>query len=125
MTDSNKRINYLKATVREADNDTRIKKWLLKHYRSIVQSQECCRRAFHRKEVSVNGQLAEETRVLKGGDIVEVRYDQALVDREKLKAIPVDIRYQDEHMAIVWKAPGLVCYLFIIFFYFCIFFYPK
>ncbi|KAG2218765.1 hypothetical protein INT45_012985 [Circinella minor] len=112
MTDSNKRINYLKATVREADNDTRIKKWLLKHYRSIVQSQECCRRAFHRKEVSVNGQLAEETRILKGGDIVEVRYDQALVDREKLKTIPVDIRYQDEHIAIVWKAPGLSCSIF-------------
>ncbi|KAI9244186.1 S-adenosyl-L-methionine-dependent methyltransferase [Phascolomyces articulosus] len=107
MTDSMERINYLKATVKDVDTNTRIKKWLLKHYRHIVQSQECCRRAFHRKEVSVNGQLAEETRILQAGDIVEVRYDQAIVEREKLKSIPVDIRYQDEHIAIVWKAPGL------------------
>ncbi|KAI9469350.1 S-adenosyl-L-methionine-dependent methyltransferase [Zychaea mexicana] len=107
MSDSIERINYLKATVRDADADTRIKKWLLKHYRHIVQSQDCCRRAFHRKEVSVNGQLAEETRILRAGDVVEVRYDRAIVEREKMKAIPVDIRYQDEHMAIVWKAPGL------------------
>ncbi|KAI8148544.1 S-adenosyl-L-methionine-dependent methyltransferase [Fennellomyces sp. T-0311] len=106
MTDSIERINYLKATVRDADGDTRIKKWLLKHYRHIVQSQECCRSAFKRKEVSVNGQLAEETRILRAGDVVEVRYDRGIVEREKLKAIPVDIRYEDEHMAIVWKAPG-------------------
>ena len=110
MTDSIERINYLKATVRDADADTRIKKWLLKHYRHIVQSQECCRSAFKRNEVSVNGQLAEETRILRAGDVVEVRYDRGIVERQKLKAIAVDIRYEDEHMAVVWKAPGQVTF---------------
>ncbi|KAJ8656243.1 hypothetical protein O0I10_008037 [Lichtheimia ornata] len=102
----NEKINYIKATVPEADDNTRALKWLTQHYRHIVQSKECCKRSFRRQEITVNGEHVEETRILHKGDVVEVRYDRARVEQEKLRQVPVDIRYQDEHIAIVWKAPG-------------------
>lgn len=103
------RINHLKVTVREADDGTRIIKWILRHYRHIVQSKENCKRAFKRGEITVNGQVVPETKLLHTNDIVEVKFDKGLVEREKLKAVNINIRYQDEHIAIVWKAAGQVC----------------
>lgn len=107
MADS-ERINYLKVTVPEEAANTRVIKWLVQHYRHIVESKECCKRAFQHKEISVNGEPTEETRILRAGDVVEVRYNKRRVEQERLERTPVDIRYQDEHLAVVWKAPGQV-----------------
>ncbi|KAI7883009.1 S-adenosyl-L-methionine-dependent methyltransferase [Lichtheimia hyalospora FSU 10163] len=102
----NDKINYIKVTISDEDDNTRALKWLTQHYRHIVQSKECCKRSFRRQEITVNGEPIEETRILHAGDVIEVRYDRARVEQEKLRSVPVDIRYQDEHIAIVWKAPG-------------------
>ncbi|KAG0171873.1 hypothetical protein DFQ29_008644 [Apophysomyces sp. BC1021] len=99
-------INYLSTVVPVSDSNTRIKKWLLVHYRHVVKSKECVRRSFQRKEISVNGKVAEETRILVAGDVVEVRYDKSLEEQQRLKRIDIDIRFQDEHLAIVWKPAG-------------------
>lgn len=104
----NDKINYIKVTVSESDDNTRALKWLTHRYRHIVQSKECCKRSFRRQEITVNGEHVEETRILHTGDVVEVRYDRARVEQEKLRSVPVDIRYQDEDIAIVWKASGQV-----------------
>ncbi|KAF7729327.1 hypothetical protein EC973_004583 [Apophysomyces ossiformis] len=99
-------INYVSAVVPPSDNNVRIKKWLLTHYRHAVKSKECVRRSFQRKEISVNGKVAEETRILTAGDVVEVRYDRSMEELERFKQVEMDVRYQDEHLAIVWKPAG-------------------
>ncbi|CEP19183.1 hypothetical protein [Parasitella parasitica] len=104
--ESNSSINYLKVTVPESAQDTRIRKYLLKHYRSVVRSKESVHRAFERHEITVNGCPVEETRRLQKGDIVEVKYDKSIEEANKMKIIPIRVCYEDEHFAVVWKPSG-------------------
>lgn len=101
-------INHLLVTITSKDDGCRIKKYLTQHHRAVVQSKACCRQAFVRGEVSVNGEKAEETRILRTGDVVEVNYNKGHVTRERLSSMPVDVRYQDQDIAIVYKTSGQV-----------------
>lgn len=103
-----KKINYLKVTIPESANDQRIRKYLVQHYRSVIRSKENLHRAFARHEITVNGRVVEETRLLKTGDIVEVKYDKSIEEESKIKLIPIKICYEDDHLAIVWKPSGQV-----------------
>jgi 23S rRNA-/tRNA-specific pseudouridylate synthase len=103
-----KKINHLKVTIPESAHDQRIRKYLLQHYRSIVRSKENLHRAFARHEITVNGYAVEETRLLKTGDIVEVKYDKSKEEESKLKLIPIRICFEDNYLAIVWKPSGQV-----------------
>ncbi|KAL7321690.1 hypothetical protein PS15m_001434 [Mucor circinelloides] len=99
-------INYLKVTIPLSAHDTRVRKYLLKHYRTVVRSKENLHRAFARHEITVNGRPVEETRMLKQGDVVEVKYDKSIEEANTLKAVPIRICYEDDHLAVVWKPSG-------------------
>lgn len=101
-------INYLKVTIPVSAHDTRVRKYLLKHYRTVVRSKENLHRAFARHEITVNGRPVEETRMLKQGDVVEVKYDKSIEEANTLKAVPIRICYEDDHLAVVWKPSGQV-----------------
>ncbi|KAI7906805.1 S-adenosyl-L-methionine-dependent methyltransferase [Cokeromyces recurvatus] len=100
------KINYLKITVPETAEGERIGKYVLRNYREAVRSKVMLHRAFKRKEISVNGVPAEETRLLKTNDIIEVRYDTSVEEETKMKAIPIRICYEDDYLAVVWKPSG-------------------
>ncbi|RCH98547.1 hypothetical protein CU098_007226 [Rhizopus stolonifer] len=99
-------IIHLKITISEEFNNQRIRKFLLQHYRDIIQSKENLHRSFGRKEILVNGTPVEETRFLKTGDFVEVKYNKSIEESEKMNAIPVRVCYEDKHLAVVWKPSG-------------------
>ncbi|CAO3674600.1 unnamed protein product [Rhizopus microsporus] len=76
--------HHIKITVPESAQDLRVRK----------------------KEISINGCPTEETRRLNAGDIIEINYNKSIEEAERLETIPIDILYQDEHLAVVWKPPG-------------------
>lgn len=112
-------IIHKKSIVSSTEDGTRLLKWILKHYRDIVLSKGNARQSFKRGEITVNGEIPEEARMLRTDDIVEMKYNKTIEALEKIKKIPVDTFYIDQHMAIVWKPPGQVKfnYIYMLFFY--------
>lgn len=103
-------IIHVKTTVTAAAAGQRIRKWIMTHYRQVVTSRENAHQAFKRGEVTVNGQVSEETRILQENDQVEIHYNKTKEQLMKLKDVVLDIGYQDDQLAIIWKEPGMVSY---------------
>ncbi|KAI8341856.1 S-adenosyl-L-methionine-dependent methyltransferase [Chlamydoabsidia padenii] len=99
-------IIHVKTTVTAGGAGQRIRKWLMTHYRQVVTSRENAHQSFKRGEITVNGQVSEETRILQENDEVEIHYNKTQEQLLKLKDVKLDIGYQDEQLAIVWKEPG-------------------
>ncbi|KAF9922363.1 hypothetical protein FBU30_007561 [Linnemannia zychae] len=101
-----KGMKELQLQVQEEDNGNRVSKFVLAHWKAIVKSREHSRKCFKRGEVTVNGVVAEVTKILAIGDWVKIRFDdraahESIYGREKL-----DVRYEDDHLAIVVKPSG-------------------
>lgn len=58
--------------------------------------------------VLVNGNLAKPNRKLQSGDIVSVEEPEPVVTTYEPEEIPLEIVYQDEWIAVIDKAPGMV-----------------
>ncbi|KAG0087213.1 hypothetical protein BGZ93_011083 [Podila epicladia] len=99
-------MKELKATVLEQDNGSRVWKFVMQHWKAIVQSREHMRKCFKRGEVSVNGSVAEVTKLLSTGDVVQIKFNtraahESIYGREKLTVL-----YEDEELAVVVKPSG-------------------
>lgn len=102
-------IEHLKFTVDDTSHDQRIGKFLSKNYKHIIKSRVKLHRAFKRNEITINGDPAEEARIMKKGDIVEIKYDNSIEETTSMQNIPIRVCYQDNEIAIVWKPSGQVC----------------
>ncbi|KAF9204830.1 hypothetical protein BGZ59_000833 [Podila verticillata] len=99
-------MKELEATVLEQDNGSRAWKFVMQHWKAIVQSREHMRKCFKRGEVSVNGSVAEVTKLLSTGDVVQIKFNtraahESIYGREKLTVL-----YEDEELAVVVKPSG-------------------
>ncbi|KAF9928479.1 hypothetical protein BGZ75_008700 [Mortierella antarctica] len=99
-------MTTLEALVSEPDNGIRAWKFVLTQWKAVVKSREHMRKCFKREEVSVNGSIAEVTRILQTGDVVRLQFDsraahESVYGREKL-----DVRYEDTDLAVVVKPSG-------------------
>ncbi|KAF9309062.1 hypothetical protein BG003_010266 [Podila horticola] len=99
-------MKELEATVLEQDNGSRVWKFVMQHWKAIVQSREHMRKCFKRSEVSVNGSVAEVTKLLSAGDVVRLKFNtraahESIYGREKLQVL-----YEDEELAVVVKPSG-------------------
>ncbi|KAG0016425.1 hypothetical protein BGZ81_011210 [Podila clonocystis] len=99
-------MKELQATVLEQDNGARVWKFVMQHWKAIVQSREHMRKCFKRGEVSVNGSVAEVTKLLSAGDVVRIKFNsraahESIYGREKLMVL-----YEDEELAVVVKPSG-------------------
>ncbi|CAO3562999.1 unnamed protein product [Mortierella alpina] len=99
-------MTALEALVAEPDNGIRVWKFVISHWKAVVKSREHMRKCFKREEVSVNGSIAEVTRILQTGDVVRLQFDsraahESVYGREKL-----DVRYEDSDLAVVVKPSG-------------------
>ncbi|KAG0024609.1 hypothetical protein BGZ82_010415 [Podila clonocystis] len=97
-------MKELQATVLEQDNGARVWKFVMQHWKAIVQSREHMRKCFKRGEVSVNGSVAEVTKLLSADDVVRIKFNsraahESIYGREKLTVL-----YEDE--AVVVKPSG-------------------
>ncbi|CAO3622717.1 unnamed protein product [Cunninghamella echinulata] len=76
-------IIHNKSTISSNGDGIQLLKWILTHYRHIVLSKGNARQSFKRGEITVNGIVTEETRILRSGDIVEIKYNKTLEALEK------------------------------------------
>ncbi|KAF9126136.1 hypothetical protein BGW39_006848 [Mortierella sp. 14UC] len=99
-------MKELQLQVQDEDDGNRAWKFVLAHWKTVVKSREHNRKCFKRGEVTVNGVVAEVTRLLVKGDWVKIRFDdhaahESVYGREKL-----DVRYEDDDLAVVVKPSG-------------------
>ncbi|KAG9072207.1 hypothetical protein KI688_006431 [Linnemannia hyalina] len=99
-------MKELQLQVQDEDDGNRAWKFVLAHWKTVVKSREHNRKCFKRGEVTVNGVVAEVTKLLVKGDWVKIRFDdraahESVYGREKL-----DVRYEDDDLAVVVKPSG-------------------
>lgn len=75
-------------------------------YDRIRLSRSAVRRAKSAAGLSVDGRPATVAQRLAGGEIVEVREPEA--GRVEGEALPLAVRFEDEHLLVVEKPPGMV-----------------
>ncbi|KAH7030330.1 hypothetical protein BKA57DRAFT_227105 [Linnemannia elongata] len=99
-------MKELQLQVQDEDDGNRAWKFVLAHWKTVVKSREHNRKCFKRGEVTVNGVVAEVTKLLVKGDWVKIRFDdraahESVYGREKL-----NVRYEDDDLAVVVKPSG-------------------
>ncbi|KAG0208070.1 hypothetical protein BGX28_000890 [Mortierella sp. GBA30] len=99
-------MRELHAEVSEQDNGIRVWKFVLHRWKDIVKSREHMRKCFKRGEVTVNGHIAEVTKILATKDVVQLKFDshaahESIYGKEKL-----DVRFEDDDLAVVIKPSG-------------------
>ena len=57
---------------------------------------------------TLNGRTSKPSAILKEGDVVEITIPSAVPVEVKAQDIPIDVLYEDEHIIVINKAPGLV-----------------
>ncbi|KAF9179290.1 hypothetical protein BGZ51_007014 [Haplosporangium sp. Z 767] len=105
-------MKELKAVVTEEDNGTRVWKYVLKQWKSTVKSREQMRRSFKRGEVLVNDEVAEVTKVLATNDTVQLNFDNKAAHASVFGQETLDVRFEDDHLAVVVKPSGKTMFTF-------------
>ncbi|KAF9960715.1 hypothetical protein BGZ70_008505 [Mortierella alpina] len=99
-------MTTLEALVAEPDNGNRVWKFVISHWKAVVKSREHMRKCFKREEVSVNGSIAEVTRILQTGDVVRLQFDSRAAHESVYGRENLDVRYEDSDLAVVVKPSG-------------------
>ncbi|KAF9150936.1 hypothetical protein BG015_007240 [Linnemannia schmuckeri] len=99
-------MKELQLQVQDEDNGNRAWKFVLAHWKTIVKSREHNRRCFKRGEVTVNGVVAEVTKLLFKGDWVKIRFDDRAAHESVYGKEKLDVRYEDDDLAVVVKPSG-------------------
>jgi len=102
MSDSFQEVEF----VAEASGE-RLDKVLVAHFDGFSRAQ--LQALIHEGQVMVNGRVAKASYRVEGGETIRVRLpvsDQAAAP--EAEAIPLEVLYEDEHLAVVNKPAGMV-----------------
>ncbi|KAG0204703.1 hypothetical protein BGX33_008316 [Mortierella sp. NVP41] len=99
-------MKELQLQVQEEDDGARAWKFVLAHWKTVVKSREHNRKCFKRGEVTVNGVVAEVTKLLVKGDWVKIRFDDRAAHESVYGKEKLDVRYEDDDLAVVVKPSG-------------------
>jgi 23S rRNA pseudouridine1911/1915/1917 synthase len=95
--------------VKERDNGQRLDAFLA--MQPEVNSRGHAVRLIESEAVSVNGLLStSKKRLLQTGDLVSYRIEVTAPPGLSAEYIPLDIRYEDDHLIVLSKQAGLVCH---------------
>ncbi|KAF9435975.1 hypothetical protein BGZ76_005117 [Entomortierella beljakovae] len=70
------------------------------------------RQSFKRGEVTVNGLVAEVTKILATDDIVRIRFNSMAAHESIYGKDKLDVRYEDKHLAVIVKPSGVTMVTF-------------
>ncbi|KAF9581790.1 hypothetical protein BGW38_001075 [Lunasporangiospora selenospora] len=99
-------MKELQAIASEEDKGARLWRFVMQHWKAIVQSREQTRKCFKRGEISVNGTVAEATKILEPNDVVRIKFDKRAAHESIYGKEKLEVRYEDEHLAVVVKPSG-------------------
>jgi len=87
------------------DDGIKVGPFIRNHFSYLIVSKTQCHLACKQGQVLVNGKAAKDFDILHTGDVVKVtrKIEETLKRKEGFK---VDIRYEDEEIAVVWKPSG-------------------
>ncbi|KAG9302389.1 hypothetical protein G9A89_011439 [Geosiphon pyriformis] len=97
---------YESFTIAPNESNQRLEKLILSNFRDLVVSRHLCRLCFKRKEISVNGQIAECSRIVQEGDFVEFKIN-SIEARRAQSQVPVSLKWEDDYLAVIEKDPGV------------------
>ena len=78
--------------------------------RDAYASRSAAAKACENGSVLVNGNAAAKKYVLKAGDFVYYEVEEALEHIVAGQDIPLDVRFEDDHLLVISKQAGLVCH---------------
>ena len=78
--------------------------------RDAYASRSAAAKACEGGSVLVNGSAAAKKYVLKAGDFVYYEVEEALEHIVAGQDIPLDVRFEDDHLLVISKQAGLVCH---------------
>lgn len=92
------------------DDGVKVGPFIRNHFSHLIVSKTQCHLACKQGQVLVNGKAAKDFDILHTGDVVKVtrKIEETLKRKEGFK---VDIRYEDEEIAVVWY---IYIYLYLI-----------
>jgi 23S rRNA pseudouridine1911/1915/1917 synthase len=100
-------VNRQEGRVSKDDKGMRLDKWLALHDPSA--SREVWKKRIADRLVQVNGQEATPSKLLEPGDLVQISLPEEIADESpQAQAIPLQILYEDEWLAVIDKPAGLV-----------------
>ncbi len=101
--------------IAKADDGRRLEKWLIREMPAVAMGQR--RKFFRLKRYKLNGHPAKEDARLSAGDVLQIYLNDELFDKPRredpfLSKIRPALRivYEDEHVLIVDKKPGLAAH---------------
>lgn len=71
----------------------------------MTPSRNSFKKAIRANRVVLNGEIADSSRMVKNGDVIEILQSEEVFPEHKIK---IDVIFEDEHMAIVNKPAGLL-----------------
>ncbi|MDI6844289.1 MAG: RluA family pseudouridine synthase [Anaerosomatales bacterium] len=93
-------------TVRADDAGDRLDRFLIAE--GAVASRSVAQRLIAQGDVLVNGRVVPKNHVVRAGERVEVFVPDAQPSELEPEDIPLDVRYEDEHVIVLSKPAGLV-----------------
>lgn len=94
-------------TVDKGQEPIRIDKFLSQRIERATRNK--LQQAMHLEMVTVNGQPVKPNYKIKPGDLILIYSDLHPEETDvQPEEMPLDIRYEDDHLMVVYKAPGLV-----------------
>ena len=75
-----------------------------------IASRSVAARLIEQEAVTVNGEGATKKRIVIAGDLISYRVERSMPSDLKGESIPLDIRFEDEHLIVISKQAGLVCH---------------
>ena len=71
----------------------------------MTPSRNSFKKAIRAKRILLNGTVADSSRMVKRGDIIEILQSEEVLPEHKIK---IEVVFEDEHMAVVIKPAGLL-----------------
>ncbi|KAI9506648.1 S-adenosyl-L-methionine-dependent methyltransferase [Coemansia spiralis] len=86
---------------------TKLRNYLVREFRQELFIRADVIAALRQKRVHVNGSIVLDSYLLKEGDHVQVEVDAAQVIKSRLHSLDVKLKYAEDGLAILAKAPGV------------------
>lgn len=96
----------MRYTVQDADTPQRLDQLLTRRLNGVSRAQ--VREAIDSGQVKVDGQQVKPSYKLRAGEVIEYPELTARPEAQKPEEVPLDILYEDEHLAAINKPPGMV-----------------
>ncbi|KAJ1969645.1 hypothetical protein IWQ62_000495 [Dispira parvispora] len=94
-------------TVEPLDHGIRALRYFKNHFRQLYGSGRDIHQSFKRGEVTVNGEIVPETKILKAGDTINATLDCLKAQKDRYQNVGFDVAWEDPLLAVVAKSPGI------------------